>query len=236
MSNIAPPLPPPPRPQPPEKFDFVRPLAFVFDDPRWLPKVLLGGVFALASIVLIGIFFIYGYLARLVRNTVEGVQHPLPEWDDLGEFFSEGFRIFLITLIYGLPIAALVFAFIIPAIMMGSLDNESADQLSSGMVSCVFCMVFPIGLALTAWLPAALLRAVVHRNFSAAFQFGEIWRFISANLVNYVLAIAVWLVARFAASFVGLAMLCIGILFTQFWAMLVGGYAFGQVYKMSSVK
>lgn len=236
MSNIAPPLPPPPRPEPPQKFDFVRPLAFVFEDPRWLPKVLLGGVFMLASVVLIGIFFVYGYLARLVRNTVDGVQYPLPEWDDLGEFFSEGLRIFLITLIYVLPIAAIIFAFIVPAILMGGLDNDSADQLSGGLVSCVLCLAFPVGLALTAWLPGALMMAIVNRDFSSAFQFGHIWRFITANLGNYVLALVAWLVARMAAGIVGFAMLCIGVLFTEFWAMLVGAYAFAQVYRSSTVK
>jgi hypothetical protein len=30
--------------------------------------------------------------------------------------------------------------------------------------------------------------------------------------------------------------LCIGILFTEFWAMVVGAYAFAQVYRFSTVK
>src|SRR6185436_4892452 len=59
-------VPAPQRPQ----YDFVKPLAFVFEDPQWIQKMLMGGLFSLASIVLIGIFFVYGYLARLVRNVV----------------------------------------------------------------------------------------------------------------------------------------------------------------------
>ena len=48
--------------------------------------------------------------------------------------------------------------------------------------------------------------------------------------------ILVWFIARFAAGIVGVAMLCIGVLFTEFWAMLVGAYAFAQAYRLSSVK
>src|SRR5438132_12450645 len=115
MSVVVPEPPPPPPPQRPPAFDFVKPLGFVFDDPRWIPKVLLGGVFALASIVFIGIFFIYGYLARLVRNVIDGVEPPLPEWDDLGEFFYEGLRLFAVGLVYALPIAIVALGLVVPA-------------------------------------------------------------------------------------------------------------------------
>src|SRR5207237_1112966 len=84
-------VPAPPRPQ----YDFIKPLAFVFEDPNWIPKLLMGGLFTLASVLLVGIFFIYGYLARLVRNVVAGVEHPLPEWTDLGEMFGEGAMLFV---------------------------------------------------------------------------------------------------------------------------------------------
>src|SRR4051812_13483815 len=106
MSVVAsePPPPPPPPPRPPQSgFDFVRPLAFVFEDPNWIPKILLGGLFMLASVVLVGVFFVYGYCARLVRNVVNGVQFPLPEWDDLGECFAEGLRLFFVTFVYIVP-------------------------------------------------------------------------------------------------------------------------------------
>ena len=40
------------------------------------------------------------------------------------------------------------------------------------------------------------------------------------------------MVARFAAS-LGFLLLCVGILFTVFWAYLVAAHAFGQVYRLS---
>src|SRR5437870_11706180 len=52
MTEIVtpPPPPPPPPPSPSDakaSFDFVKPFAFVFEDARWLNKVLIGGLFQL---------------------------------------------------------------------------------------------------------------------------------------------------------------------------------------------
>src|ERR1700694_3166253 len=120
MTTVVPPPSPPSRPT----FDFVRPFTFVFDDPRWIPKILMGGLFTLASVFIVGSFFVYGYLARLVRNVIAGVAHPLPEWDDLGEYFSEGLRLFCVALIYTLPMIGVVMVFIIPSIIAQSADND----------------------------------------------------------------------------------------------------------------
>ncbi len=238
MSSAIVPEPPPPPPAPPAgpSFDFVRPFAYVFEDPRWIPKILLGGLFMLASIFIVGIFFVNGYLARLVRNVIEGQQHPLPEWDDLGDFFVEGFRLFAVGLVYTIPIALLVGLLIIPVAIFSNVShNETLSTLGGLSVSCMWCMIFPIGLALAIWLPAAMLMVVTTGEFSAAFEFSHIARFIRANAGNYILAFVVWLVARFAAG-LGLFLLCIGVIFTGFWALVVAAYAFGQVYRLAKVR
>src|SRR6185369_14629752 len=109
ITTPPPPPPPPPSPQPPKAgFDFVKPFAFVFEDARWINKVLLGGVFQLLSFMLIGVPFLLGYLAKLVRNVVNGVTLPLPEWDDLGEMFGEGLRLIGVGLLYTMPFFILV--------------------------------------------------------------------------------------------------------------------------------
>ncbi len=235
MSSAIVSEPPPPPPGP--SFDFLRPFTFVFDDPRWLPKILMGGLFALASIFLIGIFFIYGYLARLARNVINGVQYPLPEWDDLGEYFTEGLKLFAVALIYAIPVIVIVSIAVVPAIIAGaaSNDNETLRSMAGMSASCVWCVMFPLSLALAVWMPAALLMVVVTGDFAAAFNFSRISQFIRANVGNYILAFVVWLVARFAASF-GFILLCVGVFFTAFWAFCVAAYAFGEVYRMSKVR
>jgi hypothetical protein len=236
MSAAAIEPPPPPPPSEPS-LDFLRPFTFAFDDPRWLPKILMGGLFALASIFLIGIFFIYGYMARLARNVIKGVQYPLPEWDDLGEYFTEGLKLFAVALVYAIPVILIAGIAIVPMIIInaGADDNEALRSFAGMSASCVWCVMFPISIALAVWMPAALLMVVVTGEFSAGFDFKRIWQFIRANVGNYILAFVVWLVARFAASF-GFILLCVGVFFTAFWAFCVAAYAFGEVYRMSKVR
>ena len=216
----------------------MRPLAFVFEDPNWISKILLGGVFVLASVVLVGIFFVLGYCARLVRNVINGVQLPLPEWDDLGEFFAEGLRLFFVAFAYMAPLAIIGVTFGVGAAFMNALSsNHSAEELTGALASMtIMCIMFPLGLVLSVWLPGALLMTSVSGRFSAGFEIGRIWRFIMANLGSYLLAFLVWLIARFAAGVFGMILLCIGVIFTSFWSALVGSYAFAQVYRQSHVK
>ena len=131
MSAVVPENPTPPPPPSGPAFDFLRPFTFAFDDPRWLPKILLGGLFMLAAIFLIGIFFVYGYMARLLRNVINGVQYPLPEWDDLGEFFSEGLKLFAVGLIYAIPLICVVGIAVVPAVIAGAASNSDNDAVRS---------------------------------------------------------------------------------------------------------
>ena len=238
MSDVyqAPPPPPPPPPATPAApaFDFVRPFAFTFEDPRWLQKVLLGGLFYLLGIFLVGLFFVFGYLARLARNVIAGAAQPLPEWDDLGEYFGEGLRIFCVILVWMLPAMAMAL-FVIPAGFLSESGDEVMRNAGGCLLGTAWCLMFPLILAITFFLPASLLRVATERRFGAAFEFDEIWPFIRRNIGNYLLALVVLVVARFLAGF-GVFLLCIGVIFTAFWAMLVSVYAFAQAYRMDSLR
>src|SRR6266508_2795233 len=107
MSDVPAPL----RPQ----YDFIKPLAFVFEDPNWIPKILMGALFTLACFLIVGIFFIYGYLARLVRNVV-------------GEMFGEGAMLFVASFLYMIPVFFLAMM-TIPFSMIGSIDNPGAELI-----------------------------------------------------------------------------------------------------------
>src|SRR5947209_4348294 len=143
MSSAVVPEPPPSPPPSGPSFDFLKPLTFVFDDPRWIQKVLIGGLFIIASFILIGVFFIFGYMARLARNVIRGDQYPLPEWDDLGEYFSEGVKLFVVGLIYAIPIAIVTVILVVPMAIMGNnSDNETVRSMAGMSATCVWCLVF----------------------------------------------------------------------------------------------
>lgn len=235
----VPPPPPPPAAPATQEFDFVKPFSFVFDDPRWVNKILLGGLFYLAGFLLVGWFFILGYVAQLMRNVILGQPRPLPEWDNLGDYFGEGALLFAVGFVWMLPIFALVGIIIVPAIVSGALDAhhtaaaQAASFMTAGVTAVFSCLMVPLGLAITVFLPASFLFVVVERRFGAAFEFARIWAFIRNNLANYLLAVVVYLIARFLAGF-GIALCCIGVVFTGFWSFLITGYAFAQTYRLAT--
>ena len=101
------------------------------------------------------------------------------------------------------------------------------------MSGAVVCLFVPISLAIWFFMPAMLLFAAVEQRFGAAFEFSRIWAFVKQNIGNYVLALVVYLIARFIGSF-GFMLLCIGIVFTGFWSFLITAHAFAQVYRLAT--
>jgi hypothetical protein len=215
------------------QFDFAKPFSYVFDDPDWLAKILIGGLFYIAGFLIIGWFFILGYVAQTVRNVIAGHERPLPQWENLGDFFNEGLRLFGVVLAVILPMVGLVMVIMVPAGVLGSIDNEGAAAISGLMSAALACLIVPISLAITFFLPAMLLFATVEQRFGAAFEFGRIWPFIRQNIGNYVLAIVVYLIARFIGGF-GIMLLCIGVVFTGFWSFLITAHGFAQVYRLAT--
>jgi Protein of unknown function (DUF4013) len=236
MSDVYEPPPPPlPAAPPSTGYDFLRPFVFLFDDQRWLPKVLMGGAFFLLAVLIVGIPFLLGYIAKLIRNVIAGDPTPLPEWVDLGDLFSEGLTLFGVGLIYMLPMTILSILISIPAALTGASSQEEIRAIGSGVFGCASCIVSMASFAISLLLPAALLMVVTTRRFSAAFEFGAIWSFIRANVGNYLLAIVTEMLASLVSG-VGLVLCCVGIVFTQFWAAVVTAYALGRVYRAATVR
>jgi len=232
----APPPPSPPPSLPPgvpaePQFDFGKPFTYVFDDPRWLNKILLGGLFYLAGFFIIGWFFVLGYVAQVTRNVIAGEQQPLPEWEDLGRFFNEGARLIGVVLVYIIPVFMLAVAIMIPSGILNSIDNEAAQSIGGIMVGCLSCLFVPLSLALMVFMPASMLFAIAEQRFGAAFELGRLWNFMVANIGNYLLAVVVYLIARFLGGF-GIFLLCIGVVFTGFWSFLITAHAFAQAYRL----
>lgn len=213
-------------------FDFTKAFTVPFQDPDWLSKTLIGGLFSLLGLLIVGHFFVVGYLAQLARNVAAGMERPLPRWDDLGSYFVEGLKLVLVGVVYSLPLILLVFAVAIPA---GILESQGAGTASDMLGGVLLCLMFPLLIVVMVVLPAALIRAAVLRRAGAAFELGSIVTFIKANAVNYLLAILVYIVANTASQF-GLILCCIGIFFTNFLSLVMTTWAFAETYRLSPVK
>ncbi|HUR79532.1 MAG TPA: DUF4013 domain-containing protein [Thermoanaerobaculia bacterium] len=238
MSEVQSPPPPPPPAVPPTgpprpSFDFAKPFTYVFDDPDWLNRILIGGLFYLAGFFIVGWFFILGYVARLTRNIIAGLERPLPDWENLGDYFNEGLRLFGVTICYTLPVIIIAMAMVFPSMLLEAMDNDGARAAGGILSGCLGCLIVPMVFAMIFFMPASLLFAMVEQRFGAAFEFRRIWPFIKQNIGNYMLAIIVYLVARTLGG-VGTFLLCIGVIFTGFWSFLITAHGFAQVYRLAT--
>lgn len=219
-------------------FDFGRAFTFVGEDPEWLKKLLIGGVFALACGLLVGIPFVLGYFSRTVRNVAAGASLPLPEWDDLGGLFEEGLRLTAVYLVYTLGVALVLcvigFAILGPLLLAadGGKPSDAVHALGALGIVAFYGIVMLVALVSAVYLPAALARAALRGSVGEAFAWREVLEFIRANLASYVLALLAYLLASFLAQF-GVLLCCVGAFPAAFWSYLVLAGGIGQVVRLS---
>jgi hypothetical protein len=218
--------------------DFGRAFRFVLDDPERVKKILMGSLFVLLSMFVIGGVFLAGYLSRLIQRTARGETHPLPAWDDLGDLFRTGLRAFGAYLLHAAAVFVPAFGiFMLVALMAGGMSSASRDAAEAvgplaGLGFLAGYGLLIVGMvALLVYFPAALTRLALSERFSAAFEFQANLAFIRRNLMNYALAIVFYLVAQFLSQF-GVLLCCVGVLPMGFWSLCVFGFALGETARL----
>jgi hypothetical protein len=222
---------------PPANIDFGRSFKFVAEDPDWLKKILIGGVFALACSLLIGVPFVLGYLSRTLVNAAKGATRPLPDWDDLGGIFGDGLRLTALYLIHMLGVfvvLGLLFGvLLLPMILSHAEDPADAlGPIGVALVVALYALLLLVSLATAAYVPAALVRSALAGNIGAGLEWRENLAFIKANLANYALSLVSYLVAGFLAQF-GVLLCCVGIFPAMFWSYLVLAMSLGQTARLA---
>jgi len=210
--------------------EFGKAFTYLFEDEEWVTKLLIGGVLAFIPIVnLVAL----GYLLKVLKNVAEGVERPLPKWDDFADYFIKGVMSFLGVLVWAIPLLVLVILIAILGAVTGY--NADTERAASFIVMCIWglnCLSGLYGLFMALVVPAALTQYAVSNEFGAFFRLGTIFKYITSNLGNYIIAILLAGVAQLIAS-IGVILCFIGVVFTGFWASLVNSHLLGQVYRVS---
>jgi len=214
--------------------DFAKAFSFVFEDPDWVKKVVIGGVVSIIPII--GQFLVFGYMVAVGRNVIRGNPQPLPDWADFGQFLVDGLYAMVISLVYMLPIFIILCVVLMPALAIGGAFDSNADDLNAVGVLGICCFTgFAVlyGLAV-GWLflPAGLARYADTGDFMSALRFNEVLAISRANPAVFLVALLIALAASIVAG-VGLVFCFVGIVFTQFYSQLVTGHAYGQAYLIA---
>ncbi|MFW6074198.1 MAG: DUF4013 domain-containing protein [Chloroflexota bacterium] len=197
--------------------------SYITRDREWVKKVLIGGVISIIPIV--GAFVLYGYAVRIVRNVLDNVPDPLPEWDDFGAYLTNGFLAFVGVFIWGAPLFILAFCLLI----FGSI-NDAASILSL----LGWCLVYPLLFLYMVVVPPILIgRFAMSGNFNSMLEFNEVIAQIRSVGVGPYAMLLVLAVAASIISSLGLIACVIGVLFTSAFANYALAHGAAQLYRIA---
>ena len=208
--------------------DIGKAFGFVFEDEKWVSKVLLGGLFLLIPIVN---FAVIGYMLKVAQNVAQGNPRPLPEWGEFSDHFMRGLYGVAIQIVYQLPTIIVYGVFFCVILAAGGAAGGQRGSNGAGAIGalslCLVPLVFILALAGAFLSYVAAGRYVATDTLSEAFKFSEVIAGARGNLGAWLMMLLIVILAGFVGSLGAIA--CgVGALFTSFYAQCVIGHALGQ--------
>ena len=210
--------------------DIGKSISFVFEDKKWIEKVLIGGLIMMFTVIfswtiivgVIGGALMLGYMVQLVRNVRQREEYPLPAWDDWGAKIGSGIKLWVIFFVWMLPLIIISFPF-------GILTGIGGEDVGALFSLCFSCISILYGIIFFLASPAITIRFAEGEDLSSGFQFSEILEFTKKHVGDIIIAVIVLWLIQMVAGFIGLLLCGIGLFFTGIWAMMVQGHLYGQI-------
>lgn len=218
--------------------DIGRAITYVFQDPQWLKKVLIGGL--LVFIPIIGWLIIAGYWLRIIRQVAQGNDVPLPEWNDFGGDLVRGLKGFVVCLVWWLPAVVFSCCILVPLEIVetsiSELNVESSDRVILGIIFFYLLWYFVVFLwylvvlVLLLLQPLFLSRLAVTEQIADGLAFGAVLSEARDRFVDLLVVLLVVYSLFVVVSF-GLLFCLVGIVFTGFIGWAITCHLYGQVRR-----
>jgi hypothetical protein len=208
--------------------DFGRTFSFVFEDSDWFKKI---GILALVSLIpVIGQFVLLGWGAEIIRRVVRGADVPLPDLD-FGAQLSDGFKLFIVCLVYSLPILIISLILgVVSGVAASALDSDTAGIIVSLSMLCLGLVIFVLSILMAFLIPAATANYAIKGNIGDGLRIGEVFGLVKNNFSAYLIVFLGMIVASFVSGLGSIA--CgIGVLLTTVYATAMMMHFYGQAYK-----
>ncbi len=184
--------------------DVAKAFTFVTEDERWMGKLGIGAAISFVSFLIIPIPLLVGYLVGITRNVKDGVERPLPEWDDFGQLYMDGLSVMIGQLVYTLPFWIIMCIAIVATVGLGGasdMTSASEDLLAAGFMATwglVMCLSLLFVVALFFLSPAIVIQYVRTNELASMFRFGEVIAIAREHVGDILIAA----LASFGVSFV----------------------------------
>jgi len=202
---------------------------FIFKDPDWSIKILMGALFTFLSIFLIGIPVVYGYYIELIQRQKRGEKYPLPDWKDVGVKFILGLKYLVTLLIYYIPLMLIlipIFFMILLYLFQGMTFLEFAD--SSALIIIIFLAVLTYSLIIALMTPIISIQFAERESIGDGLRIGRVVNLFKQCWQDVIVVVALCFAIDLLAG-IGIIFFIVGILFTSFYVSLVRFHLYGQI-------
>lgn len=200
---------------------------FVFQDPDWFKKIIIPGLIGLLLPIL-GQMVLLGWALKVTLNVIRNNPNPLPSMD-FGADLGRGFKAWVVSLVYGIPMFILYLPILILSIAMDNGNEQTLGVVLAIAGTCFGLLMLLYGIVMGLMLPAAYAKVAIEDSISAGLKFGEIFKMVKDNIVTYLLILVGTLAASFISSLGSIA--CgIGIFLTVPYSFAIMGHFYGQGY------
>ena len=177
-----------------------------------------------------------GWMLDVMRRVMNDDPETLPPEVDFGGFIVRGLQVFVISLVYAIPL--IIFSAPGP-IMPMALEAVGMDADTMGIISivvsvCCGGLSFIYGLFMALMLPAAHALFLREGSLGAAFKFGDVFKLVKSAIGPYALVLVGSLAASLISS-LGMIACVVGLLITMPYALAIMGHLYGQAYKQAQV-
>ncbi len=217
--------------------DVGKAFSYVFQDDRWIGKIVVGTVLAFFTFLLIPIPLLIGWAVGVTRNVMDGLEDPMPAWEDWGKLFTDGLKVLVVQMVYTLPfwiLMCLTAGFVVAA---GS-DSVGVQALGIVGISLLVCVLLIFSIALFFLSPAIIIQYVRTDDFGACFHFSEVLGIARDNIADIIITFLATWVAGLAIGLVAVVPL-IGWLVALAavpYISAVSGHLYGQIAARPSDK
>jgi hypothetical protein len=214
--------------------DIGKALTYLFDDDRWVVKLLIGTGLMIISFLIIPIFFVQGYLVKIVRNMLDGLENPLPEWEDWGKLFMDGLYLTIAGFVYTAPVWLLMICGSLLFLPAGLTEGDlSQTMAAAGGISFALlaCLAMILGVVIALLYPAITVQYAREDSLGACFRFSEIIAMTRENLGDVIIALLVLFGVGLVLGILGIIPLIgwVIALVASFYTTVVSGHLFGQI-------
>ena len=206
--------------------DLEHAFTFIWQDKNW-PKKL--GIATLLMFTVIGSIAVIGWIAELAKRVAHHDPQPVPDWEQMTEYFKIGLRFLGITLIWSIPAILIMGGMALLIAPTALMDNPSQFLAAVWILNTcifIFVVIYLIGIALLT--PVLWVLLAEGEPFNVMLNPTHAWTLLKSNFGGYLIATLVgWLITAILSSF-GLLACMVGVVFASVLSQMVVGFLTGQ--------